>query len=92
MIRTHFLLYCAIGLACACSEPPPPVESPPPDPWSDEQEVIYQTEQVILYEEEKFRLEQERLQSLGISPPDGDAQRQAEQEQQGESPPAHEGG
>ncbi len=83
----------------ACGEPPTEKPTPyrPPDPWSNKQEVLYQTREVIYYLDEQRELERRRLDSLGVLPQEaaGDqGQPQAEQHEAHGDPiaPAHEGG
>jgi hypothetical protein len=90
--------FTCIGTGCE-APPPPPVSEPyrPPDPWSHEQEQLYQTREVISYLDEQRELELRRLDDLGVLPPDtaeGRGEPQAEQQETDGAgiAPAHEGG
>jgi len=65
--RIPLLLFCLLVLGGACSDTPTS-ERKATNPWSDQEEVLYQTREVIRYVDEQQRLERERLDSLNIVP------------------------
>jgi len=99
-ILNRSLPFALLTLSAGCEAPPEPVrEKPyrPPDPWSHQQEEIFQTREVINYLDEQHTLKLRELDELGVLPPqtpDQQGQHQAAQEQPNHQPvpPAHEGG
>jgi hypothetical protein len=53
----------------ACSEAPQPVatDKQPTHIWSDQVEALYQAKEVAKYADEQYKLNQQRLQELGVS-------------------------
>ena len=53
-------------LLAACGPAEEPQNTPAPEPWSNEAEVLFQEAEALKYALERQRLEQARLDALGV--------------------------